>query len=163
MRDVVSFMFRATELNARLNDSDSQVRLQAVETLGNREPAALAAYAPALVAKLGGFRRSRAQDGVSGLSKIGPAVLAMHASVIAATNSRHSDWRVRYAAMGLLGKLEPGVLAQHAPAIVARLQESRWQVRVEVVETLGKLRGGWSSTCLPSFPCSGRFRRARAQ
>ena len=46
---------------------------------------------------------------------------------------------VRRAAVKTLGKLQPAALAQHGAAIVAKLEDSKWQVRQAAVETLGKL------------------------
>ena len=38
-----------------------------------------------------------------------------------------------------LGKLEPVTLAQYASAVVGRLEDSRWEVRLEALATLRKL------------------------
>ena len=41
--------------------------------------------------------------------------------------------------MATLRKLEPATLAQHADAVVARLEDSEWNVRHAALETLGDL------------------------
>ena len=41
--------------------------------------------------------------------------------------------------METLGKLEPAALAQHGAALVARLEDSYWNVCKAAVQTLGKL------------------------
>ena len=47
----------------------------------------------------------------------------------------HARWR----AMRELSRLGPATIAQHADAVVARLEDSAWDVRKMALETLGKL------------------------
>ena len=50
-----------------------------------------------------------------------------------------SEWRVRKAAVQVMGKLESAVLASHVDALIAKLDHSDEHVRVAMVHVLGKL------------------------
>ena len=144
-------------LRWQLEDSQPRVRMRAVLELRKLEPAALAQYANALVARLDDSEELVCMEALETLGKLGPAMLAQHAETVVA-QLEDSEWRVRMtASLQTQGKLEPATLAQYADAVVARLAESIWRVREGALATLSKLSGGTRSACL----CRGREARGR--
>ena len=112
---------------------------QAWETLCKLEPATLAQYAGAVLAKLEDYsdwhiRRSA----LEALARLEPATLAEHANAVLA-RLQDTNYNVRRAAFLTLQKLEPATLAQHADAVVEQLEDSDQRVRAFALDTLAKL------------------------
>ena len=72
------------------------------------------------------------------MSKLEPAVLARHTSVLIAKLEDSSEC-VRKAALETMSKLKPAVLALHASAFIAKLEDSSECVRKTALETMSKL------------------------
>ena len=129
----------AAAIVAKLEDSHEWVRIAAVKTLGELEPAVLAPHAAAVAAKLEDsdaiayagrrWRRWASWSRRPSRSTRPPS----------SPSSRTPMVHVRWAALETLGKLEPAALAQHAAAVVAKLEDCRLGVRRAALETLGKL------------------------
>jgi len=117
-----------------LEDSERIVRSTAVQTLGHIEPAVLALYGAALVAKLVDSDEWVRYYAVETLGKLDGAFALQGAALVARLED--SSFMVRRAA---LGKIEVAALAPHGAAVAARLWDSNGGVRKAAVQTLGKL------------------------
>ena len=73
------------------------------------------------------------------MNDLDPAVLALHASAIAA-RLEDNTWFVRAAAMTALSHLHPLALEQHARSVAFCLQDTSAEVRMQAVENLGRLQ-----------------------
>ena len=128
----------ANALVARLEDSDCEVRMWALETLGMLEPATLSQHTGAVVAMLEDSDNNVRRAALQTLGELAPTTLALHASAVVAR--LEDSWEyVRTKALTTLGKLEPATLAQYAFAVVARLEDSVGVVRRMAYYTLEKL------------------------
>ena len=123
---------------SQLEDSDWRVRYNALNALDYLEPAALAQYAGAMVARLEDSQSNVREVALKALGNLEPAVLAQHAAAVVATLEDSID-EVRVYALLTLGNLEPMTLAQHAGAVVAKLEDDDYYVRQKALMTLGKL------------------------
>ena len=131
----------------KLKDNDWYVRKHALETLSKLEPDKLAKYAPDVVLQL----RLTDLDGdtnivrcaaLKTLGELKPSVLNLYATDIAhqvdETILDHAD-SVRKTALETLRQLEASALASYAPAVVRRLYDEYWYVRLAALETLCNL------------------------
>ena len=108
---------------AKLEDSASDVRTAAMQTLGKMEPATIAQHADAVVAMLEDSTRFVRYQAVETFGRLEPATRAQYADAV--IKKLHcNDKHVREAALEALAKLEAATLAQHAFAVVARLEDS---------------------------------------
>ena len=123
---------------ARFEDTDWQVRKEALKTLGKLEPATLVQHAEDVALSLKDSSPVVRWQALKTLGKLEPATLVEHAGrVVVQLEDPH--WAVRKAALKTLRKLKPATLAQHAAAVLARLYDSKPLVRKTALETLGKL------------------------
>ena len=136
---------------ARLEDSELQVRVRALDTLAQLEPAALAQHAEAVVASLEDSELQVRVRALTTLAQLEPSALTQHAeAVVARLESMmledlyiyiciyvyiyiyiyihimmledHVGY-IRIGAYQTLCRLEPAALAQHAHALVSRLTD----------------------------------------
>ena len=117
--------------------SNWKVRRQAVETLGKLEPAALAQHGAALATRLEDSHQWVRQKAVETLGKLEAAALAQHQQAIAKVAKEDSIVYVQMEARVVMHKLEPA--AGHGAALVARLVDSDWHVRLAAAAQLGNL------------------------
>ena len=112
-----------------LEDSDELVRRMALQTLGRLEPARLAQYANAVVARLEDSKLSVRGAALETLGALEPGTFAQHAHAVVAMLDE-PFLCVRYKAVQTLGKLEAATLAQYANAVL-NLLENPHLVRVD--------------------------------
>lgn len=131
----------------KLQDNDWYVRKHALETLGKLEPEILAKYAPDVVLQLsltdlGGDTNTVRCAALKTLGGLRPSVLNLYATDIVHQVDEiildHAD-SVRKTALETLGQLEAAALASYAPAVVLRLYDEYWYVRLAALKTLHKL------------------------
>ena len=123
---------------ARFEDTDWQVRKEALKTLGKLEPATLVQHAEDVALSLKDSSPVVRWQALKTLGKLEPATLVEHAGRVG-VQLEDPHWAVRKAALKTLRKLKPATLAQHAAAVLARLYDSKPLVRKTALETLGKL------------------------
>ena len=111
-------------LLARLEDSDSCERQEALVALGQLEPATIARHADAVVARLEDAQEFVRVAALETLAKLEPATLAQYADAVVAKLEDFEDFRVLVGALRTLGKLEPAALAQQANALIAMFDEN---------------------------------------
>ena len=120
-------------LRWQLEDSQPRVRMRAVLELRKLEPAALAQYANALVARLDDSEELVCMEALETLGKLEPAMLAQHTHAVLA-RIEDSAWIVRRMALETLGKLEPAKLApQYADVAIVILEDSDSKVHEEAL------------------------------
>ena len=107
---------------ARFEDTDWQVRKEALKTLGKLEPATLVEHAGRVGVQLEDPHWAVRKAALKTLRKLKPATLAQHAAAVLA-RLYDSKPLVRKTALETLGKLEPATLAQHADAVIAKLTD----------------------------------------
>lgn len=132
----------------KLKDNDWLVRECALETLSKLEPDILAKYAPDVVLQLSltdldtDSTYSVRCAALKTLGKLRPSVLNLYATDIAhqvdETILDHADG-VRKTALKTLGQIGAAALASYAPAVVRRLYDEYWYVRLAALETLCSL------------------------
>ena len=112
---------------ARLEDSELQVRVRALDSLAQLEPAALAQHAEAVVASLEDSELQVRVRALTTLAQLEPSALTQHAeAVVARLEAMMLEDHVGYIRIGAyqtLCRLEPAALAQHAHALVSRLTD----------------------------------------
>ena len=120
---------------ACFEDTDWQVRKEALKTLGKIEPAEFVELARDVVVQLGDLHWAVRKEALKTLGKLEPATLVEHAKDVAFCLN-DSSAVVRRQASETLRKLEP---PQYAVAVSAWLVHSQKHVREAALETLGKL------------------------
>ena len=128
----------ASAVVARLEDSDWEVRHDALETLHELEPETLAQHASAVVARIEDADAVVRWKALWTLRKLEPETLAQHASAVVAM-IEDADEDMRRTALETLGKLKPTMLAQHAHAVVEKLNDRFADVRTAALTTLKAL------------------------
>ena len=128
---------------AKFDDSDSDVRSEALEVIGNLEPAAIAKYADSVETKLEDSDWNVRYSAINTIGNLEPATLAKYADSVAA-RLEDSCHCVRTIALEVMCKFEPATIAQHADAVVARLggyyNEFGYLSRTECLEAVHALR-----------------------
>ena len=115
--------------------------------MGDFDPATLAQYADAVVARLEDEDALVRCEALETLSRLPPATLAQYAdAVVAMLEDR--DAGVAQEVLAMLGHLDPKMLAKYADAVVARLEDEDGEVRCQALQTLGKLELGGISAVL---------------
>ena len=106
-----------------------------MKSLYELEPAALALYAGAVLARLDDPDETVRNVALVVLDRLKPATLAQYANAIAA-RLEDSDRDHRELACVVLAKLAPASYAQHASAVIARLFDSDEKVRYAAAVSL---------------------------
>ena len=127
----------AAAVVAKLEDTDEDVRRVAVETLGKLPADALPPHAAAVVAKLEDSHAGVQQAAVQTLGKLELAELTKYKEALQKLAEQDAEAVVQMTAHVVLHKIEP--TAGHIAAILSRLEDSEWSVRLAVVRALGKL------------------------
>ena len=122
-----------------LEDSDEEVRVAAVGTLGKLEPKALAQHGAALATRLEDSDPNVRKAVVVSLGKLTPAALSRHGEAIAAKLD-DPDEDVREAVLETLGKLNPGRVAQFKSDLRNVMQEMMQQMLATQQEMMRRRR-----------------------
>jgi len=146
---------------ARLEDTDPDVRLEAMHTLGKLDPTLLEQYADAIITRFDDDHGPVREAALKTLGKLDPTLLEHYADAII-TRFDDDHGPVREAALETLGKLEPALLSEHAAAIVEMFDDDyepeiddlsddwwfqpRAPVRSTAVRVLGRLTQGVLAT-----------------
>ena len=136
--DKVNQLRHVAFLADRLEDSDPQVRHNALVTLGQLEPAALAQHAGSLVSRLEHMDSSVRTAACMALRRLEPHNLVHHAHAVIARLD-DCDGAIRWHALATLRQLEPAKIAQHADAVIRRLDDTTLNVRRAALATLWRL------------------------
>ena len=123
---------------AGLERSNWWVRMVALMTLGQLEPAALARYSHVVTTFLRDPVRGVRIQGLKTLATLEPGALAQHAHAVVALLDDSSVY-VRLRALQTLARVEQATLAQDAHTVVAMLDAPFEYERLAAVQTLGKL------------------------
>ena len=123
---------------AAMLEGSKQLSREALETLAQMEPATLAQYANAIVARLSDSSKHVRNAALETLANLEPATLAQHTEAVVAM-IEDSEMFVRTLALATLAKLEPATIAQHAEAVVAMLEETDEFVRTRALTMLHNL------------------------
>ena len=120
----------------RLEDSDAEVRSEALATLRKLEPATLAQHAGAVAARLEDSNLSVCTFACDMLGEMDPATLKRHAGAVAATLDRlqyveagrfpywDAENALRASALHTLRKLDKETLARYAGSVALQLDEA---------------------------------------
>jgi len=101
---------------ARLEDTDPDVRLEAMHTLGKLDPTLLEQYVDAIITRFDDDHGPVREAALETLGKLDPTLLEQYADAII-TRFDDDHGPVREAALETLGNVEPAVLSEHAAAI----------------------------------------------
>lgn len=159
MRDQLTFRYRSVRRSIRsdmalqgmseaLNNSDVDVRLDALEKFSGNNMETVARYAPAVIARLEDDDARVRTAALKVLRRQTPEALAMHAPAVIAKLNNDVDESVRTEASKTLARLDLTVFAQHvkkltrdalvlhAATVAAMLKDPIVDVRQAAMQTL---------------------------
>ena len=131
---------RVGDIMECLSDSNPDVRIRALLSLGRLDATALAEHADVIVKCVDDSESRVRIVALETLGKLAPMALVQQAdAIVRCLSKRDLDVRVRVVALETLGKLAPTALAKYADAIVWCLSELNSGVQVAALKVLGRL------------------------